>query len=184
MRVKVGEKVTASVDIHVQYRCSKCGHDNSSTATIRASAYTRTIFGINLDPYVSDNAQRALKSTLETLTDQKYPERFRTADLFCKCSNCKHREPWTRMRNTLFDKCRSVCVFFAILSGIVLLLLLKVMTLDVMSLTLIALFAVSIAGVIGIPIWKERHAEKMEKLIADLPQESLPTISLFPSYRY
>lgn len=175
MRVKTGETVTARLIVDVQYRCSSCGKDNLVTETIKGSAHTGTIMGINLDQNLAGHAGDNLRANLATVLNQSDPHRFRTAGFTCKCKNCGHAEPWARMNYDKLEKPNTISISILIVSIIMSLVGLGIGEFNFMHF-FFAILALSASACIGISTYKNKNSEEMEQLIAMLPQESLPTI--------
>ena len=176
MRVKTGEIATVELNIDVQFRCSSCGTDNVEIETIRGSAQTPTIIGINTDRNFVSRAQDALKANLDAVLDQNNPKRFRAAGFTCKCRNCGHTEPWARMTYDHLEKPKTICLSILIVSAIMSITALSTGDFGPVHCFFYVLLALSAAACIGISAYKNSNNEKMEKLIAALPKESLPTI--------
>lgn len=176
MRVKTGETVTAQLAVDIQYRCSSCGKDNLATDTIKASAHTGSVMGINLDQNLTGHAVDNLKANLTTVLDQNNPQRFRTAGFTCRCKFCGHAEPWARMNYDKLEKPNAISISILIVSIIMLFVGLIGGRFNFVHLFFFILLVLSAAACIGIAKYKNKNNEKMEQLIATLPQESLPII--------
>lgn len=178
VRIKTGEIATASLGVDIFYRCSSCGRNNSTVSAITASAYTGTILGVNLDRNLYSHAQNALQKKLATVLDQNNAQRFRAARFTCECKGCGHVEPWARMNYNHLEAPNSISLGILIFSVFVLAFALTVQPFNGVHFFFFALLVSSAATRICISLYKAKNNEKMERLIAALPPESLPTILL------
>lgn len=176
LRVKTGETATASLIVDVLYQCSACGKENLTTQTIKGTAHTGTIMGINLDGNLYPNAQNELKKNLSTILDQNNSQRFRQVGFNCQCRNCGHAEPWAKMNYDHLEKPNTFSLSVLIISGIMSMVGLSAGPFNFMHYLFFSLLALSAAACIGISVYKSKHNEKMEQMIAALPAKSLPTI--------
>lgn len=189
VKVKVGENATASLNVDVQYRCSSCGNENLAMETIKSTAHTATILGINLDRDIAGEAKNDLENKLNTVLDQKNPRRFRTLGLACTCKQCGHAEPWARMNYDKLDGINGVSLCFLITAGVISSIVMSGesiydMEINFAHIILCAIVVASLAVCIGISAYKNKNNQKMEELISRLPQEALPRISLHSQERH
>ncbi len=186
MHIKVGETLISKLTIDVQYRCSRCGRDNRIRETVTGQAETSTIFGINTNRHLVADAHADLVLNLAAIADPKNPDRYRKAAFTCRCKRCGHMEPWARMNYERLRKPSEISLCIFICCSFLLFILTSVLlsspyaNLNDMDPWLLALtlttFIVSLGVYIGIRVYKKKNSEKMEKLIAKLPEESLPHI--------
>ena len=173
-KVKIGETVTVSLSVDLKYRCSSCDKDNVAAASLSSSEHTGTLMGVNLKRNLHEQATEALKAKLKRVSDQCDPHRFRNANFTCKCKYCGHREPWASMDserfNIIFMAC--LCVLFC---SVFLLPFVSLNPFNGMSLLFLLPTVFSAAGLVGTIIYQSKNCDRMEKLIAKLPPESLPT---------
>ena len=184
MRVKTGETVEVWMNVDVQYRCSSCGEENFSICSIKDSAYTPTVMGFNLDRDISGTAKKSLYGKYDAITNSDNLHRFRSAGFTCSCSNCGNIEPWA---NVNYEKLEKIQKFLAIISVFSILSFMMTVATDESGMIWIpslAITVVSYAIIFGITKYISKVYNEQLKLIAALPQESLPTVLPHSAQRY
>lgn len=179
MRVKTGETATSALNVDIQYRCSSCGNENLAIETIEGTAYTATILGVNLDRNIAGQAREDLERKLNTVLDQKNPQRFRAVKFACTCKQCGYAEPWARMNYSNLDRLNVVSLCILGFSCVVAMAGAYESAINLARVIMMLIAVASLAACIGINIYKNKNNQKMEELIAKLPQESLPRISIY-----
>lgn len=178
MKIKIGETAHATLVVDIAYRCSSCGKDNKVTTNMTEQAYTSTVMGFNIDRDVSGTAKDALYEKFSASLDESNPHRFRTAGLSCICGYCMHKEPWAKMKYDHLENPQKISILVFIISIIVASIGLGKQSFNLVH-GIAAVLAVLSASVLwGIDRYIAKNNEKQEKLIASLPIESLPTISI------
>lgn len=150
---------TASVRAEVSYVCSACGTKNTQQVTIETSAGN------------TGKAEARLQKIMSELAGDDLSKRYTHANLKCRCSNCKHSEPWTNLNFYAQEILSMVCF---LLGGICLLGDLA----DPYSSTGAACAVILFLIGTGIFAFKKIKGASSAKKIAKLPAESLPTIKL------
>ena len=178
MKVKIGETVYATLVVDIVYRCSSCGKDNKVTTTMTEQAYTSTVMGFNIDRDVAGTARDAVNERFLESLDENNPHRFRTAGLSCICGYCMHKEPWAKMKYDHLETPKRISLFVFMISIIVASIGLGKQSFNFVHGIAAVLAVLSACILLGIDRYIAKNNEKQEKLIASLPVESLPTISI------
>lgn len=175
MKVKTGETATASISVDLKYRCSSCGKENVVAASLSGSAYTATVMGVNLTRNLQEKATEALSAKLKRILNENDPHRFREANFVCSCKYCKHQEPWAKMDSKRFNNIATVFTGILMCSAFILLIV-GVRPFSSMSFLSLLLTILSCVGLTATKIYEAKNCDRMEKLIAKLPPESLPSL--------
>ena len=154
----------ASLKAEVSYVCSACGAENTQQVTIEAPANS------------SGMAEARMQNILSELVCDDLSKRYVHANLKCRCSKCRHSEPWAALN---FYKLEILIRASALICG--LLFLSQVM--DPINywhsgiiMTLIKALPLLIP--VGIFAFKKHRAKSSARKIAALPAKSLPTIRI------
>jgi hypothetical protein len=174
MGIKVGETITACLKVDIQYYCSSCGKENLNTGTIKETAHTSTIMGFNLDNNLRGTAHKALSNKIDAVLDQENPHRFKIAGISCSCRNCGYTEPWAKMNYEHLQKPKTILSSILMLSAFFSLFGLKDQPISAAFFVFLAIAVLSATALIGINTYISKNNEKQEKLIAALPQQSIP----------
>lgn len=178
MKIKIGETAHATLVVDIAYRCSSCGKDNKVTTTMTEQAYTSTVMGFNIDRDVSGTAKDALYERFFASLDESNPHRFRTAGLSCICGYCMHKEPWAKMKYDHLENPQKISIGILMISVIVLFFGLGQLSFNIVHGIAAVLAVLSAAVLWCIDRYIAKNNEEQERLIASLPVESLPTISV------
>lgn len=178
MAIRVTATSTASVPIYVTYVCSKCNHVNCIEHHISESRSSQTsamVFLERAKDKMSDKAidasKKALKNRILKVSEERKNGIYRTAEFSCRCSNCKNKEPWSKMSYYLIKKVLSKLLIVAVMIAAVFLLgELYNMALQV-GIVYAALFIMT-------HIYFICNTSIMQKKISLLPEKSLPLISM------
>ena len=155
----------ASLKAEVSYVCSACGAENTQQVTIEAPANS------------SGMAEARMQNILSELVCDDLSKRYVHANLKCRCSKCRHSEPWAALN---FYKLEILIRASALICG--LLFLSQVM--DPINywhsgiiMTLIKA-APPLLIPVGIFAFKKHRAKSSARKIAALPAKSLPAIRI------
>lgn len=186
MRVKLGDTLVSRLTIDVQYRCSSCYVNNRIEQTVTGQAEMDRKSGISTTRDLVAHARADLAANLAAISDPKNPDRYRKAAFTCRCKNCGYMEPWARMNYERLKKPAELSLYIFIGCSVVLLFPISVFLFDShvslsdtalqLVVLIVAMFIMSLGVYIGIRVYKKKNSEKMEKLIAKLPERSLPHI--------
>lgn len=168
MRIYMGTTATASIDLDVKYRCSKCGSDMHAIQTVTASAEGK----YKKDSVLSEQANRLLQEKVINLLTSNDPHKYSAAEFTCCCTQCGYRAPWASMNYKSLRDVQGVCLGIFIIS---------IFIHFANSFRLIfawPLSALSLAGYIGIKLYIQNNTKKMEQMIAELPLEAHPEITV------
>lgn len=152
--------------LYVTYSCSKCGN------TVVTSHIVRETTNVSNDEKIvwQDSVSQTRKNDEEAEVSRKVKRifkeeekgRYRLAEFDCRCSNCNHREPWSKMRYYIFDVIFGSILPFAILLTI-----------------FVFIVGVCLLGIVALYLFiKVIHRIITEKRINNLPVMSLPCVSL------
>ena len=161
----------ASLKAEVSYVCSACGAENTQQVTIEAPANS------------SGMAEARMQKILSELVCDDLSKRYVHANLKCRCSKCRHSEPWAALD---FYKLEILIRASALIFGLLFLAqgLEPIMEYIVypnwysLSSVIIATLikALPLLIPVGIFAFKKHRAKSSAKKIAALPAKSLPTI--------
>lgn len=183
MKVKVGESATVTLMVDIKFRCSSCGKDNKVTIPMQGYAYTSTVMGFNIDRDLSGTATEELNDKFAAVLDESNPHRFRKAGISCICGYCCHKEPWARMTYERLAIPSVISAFIAFPSLIILFFALGQLTFNTIHQIAAILLILSSTTLWAINRYITKNDEELEKQIAELPVESLPTFSISPHKR-
>ena len=161
----------ASLKAEVSYVCSACGAENTQQVTIEAPANS------------SAKAEARMQKILSELVCDDLSKRYVHANLKCRCSKCRHSEPWAALD---FYKLEILIRASALIFGLLFLAqgLEPIMEYIVypnwysLSSVIIATLikALPLLIPVGIFAFKKSRAKSSARKIAALPAKSLPTI--------
>lgn len=179
MRIESGTQVTAKLDVTLHYKCSRCGSENETVQTLVGVATSSFMTGATVQQRLQEKAHKKIKNTLVALSNPNDPRRFRNTNFSCKCKDCHHREPWAKLRHAV----PSLILVFSLVG-----IFLFTFVLGFQMVTshhadqsfFVYLYAdiISIAAAILSRLYMFLHTKIIEKKIAAMPPESLPTIRL------
>ena len=163
----------ASLKAEVSYVCSACGAENTQQVTIEAPANS------------SGMAEARMQKILSELVCDDLSKRYVHANLKCRCSKCRHSEPWAALN---FYKLDAWIFASAIICGGMFLTrgLDSIMdfiahpNLHFLSSVIIGTLidALPLLIPVGIFAFKKHRAKSSARKIAALPAKSLPTIRI------
>lgn len=172
-KITTGTNFRYTREILLDYVCSNCGTHNQCTDNMSVTIFSSVLFPSS-NPY--NEAMRKFDENIRYLNEGPVPDRYKDAELRCRCKNCRKSEPWARLKKVKVKPalfwvpcCLMLVVSVAtesIPGGIP-----KILTW--LSGTIPYLFQV---------IKNKRHTGKILKQIKELPEESLPKAS-FVSFR-
>lgn len=161
----------ASLKAEVSYVCSACGMENTQQVSIEVAANN------------SGKAEARMQNILSELACGDLSKRYVHANLKCRCSKCRHTEPWAALD---FYKLDTLIWASALIFGLIFLTrgLNPIKNYiahpnwysfsSVIIMTLI--HALPLLIPVGIFAFKKHRAKSSAKKIAQLPAKSLPTI--------
>ena len=165
----MAEKIKVTLELHLEYCCSKCKARN-----IHVEKVTGLALKADGSAAQKEENARACKSAkyisgkLGNLLMKDPADRYVRAGFSCRCEKCGHQEPWARMRygvlwiigmvGTLAFVCATAAEMILPAGNF---RFLQVLGLMVLAASLVA---------------KPLHLKQMRKQIAELPKESLPLI--------
>ncbi len=168
----------AYAPVYLAYRCSKCGALNAYLVLLTEKSEV-TQSGIvfrqskrdEMQEEALEEARGAMGVRLRRVFAESRVRRYHAAEFHCRCAKCRNKEAWSKLR---FSRVESImipvvatAVFFAIMALI-------------FGEFLIFGCILGGCGLIVGPwsLYKKLHIEAMEKRIAELPEDSIPIISL------
>lgn len=169
---------TISVPLEVGYVCSKCGTANLQTSIVKEWAdsfrhgtiHTKSTYE-KMSEESREGAEYRIGRRIDKIVDEAEINRFRKAELKCKCEKCKHTEPWAKMRFTRFE---GIIAWFMVM----LVPIAGFAFLGGEIATGILLLLCSAAIAICWSMFKKIVYNILEKEIETLPKKSLPTMFL------
>ena len=163
----------ASLKAEVSYVCSACGAENTQQVTIEAPANS------------SGMAEARMQKILSELVCDDLSKRYVHANLKCRCSKCRHSEPWAALN---FYKLEILIRASALICGLLFLTqgLEPIMeyiihpNIHFLSYAIIVTLirALPLLIPVGIFAFKKHRAKSSARKIAALPAKSLPTIRI------
>ena len=154
------------------YTCSKCGKPNVQISVIseqgdswRHGTIHRPSTYEKMEDQSYDYAKSRINSRLDQIVDEAKSNKYRQAELKCRCQYCQHVEPWAKMRFSHIDKILGYLIVFVIFA--------------LFFTGIVGWFLAASLAAFGIFwfIFKKIRYSQLEEQISLLPKESLPTIA-------
>ena len=169
---------TISLPLQVSYTCSKCGKQNTQVSYVKEWADSMRHGTIHrqstYDKMASESQERAeyrIGRRIDQIIDEAKNNRYRKAELKCKCKHCGNTEPWAKMRFTRPEELLGYLTPLTVILSLV----------GFLGGDIVAGFAIaaSLAGVlIAWFTFKKMRYKYLEKQIDALPKKSLPRLIL------
>ena len=170
---------TSAIPLVVQWSCSKCFNNNVAFSLLKQSYYASRKTPVfrtpkrSLSEIASTGSEEALDEKIDILFQEGNPRKYREAQLNCKCSRCKHKEPWSRFRCLKFQDFYLIIAFIIAVFGMI-----QALSGDGTNILLYA----SIAA-LSWYVFKFIYTAIVEFFIKRLPERSLPKIDIMsPQY--
>lgn len=169
---------TISVPLQVSYTCSKCGKQNTQVSyvtewadSMRHGTIHRQTTYDKMSSESHDRTEYRIGRRLDQIVNEAKNNRYRKAELKCKCEHCGNTEPWAKMRFTRTEERLGYLMVMMIVFSLA----------CFVKKDIVAGIAVAASLAVILTAWftfKKLRYKHLEEQIDALPKKSLPRLIL------
>lgn len=169
---------TISVPLQVSYTCSKCGKQNTQVSyvsewadSMRHGTIHRQSTYDKMSSESQDLAGYRIGRRLDQIVYEAKNNRYRKAELKCKCEHCGNTEPWAKMRFTRTEE----------RLGYLIVMMIVISLAGFAGKDIVAGIGVAASLAVILTAWftfKKLRYKQLEEQIDTLPKKSLPRLVL------